>query len=125
VPSHAPDERPAPGASASAGGARLDAVFSALGDSTRRELFEALAEAPATASDLARGAPITRQAITKHLGVLEAADLVESERDGRRVVYRATPVALDEASQWMSDASAAWDARVERLKRAHDRRRSQ
>jgi DNA-binding transcriptional ArsR family regulator len=99
-------------------------VFSALGDSTRRGLFEVLASTPATASELARNAPITRQAITKHLGVLEAAELVASERDGRRVVYRATPVALEEASAWMASASAQWDARLARLRGAHERRRS-
>ncbi|HEY3834181.1 MAG TPA: metalloregulator ArsR/SmtB family transcription factor [Acidimicrobiia bacterium] len=105
------------------GDQRLDAVFSALGDSTRRGLFETLSSSPSTASELARAAPITRQAITKHLGVLEAAALVTSERDGRRVVYRATPEPLDDASAWMAGAQTAWDARIERLRRAHARRR--
>lgn len=109
---------------ASAGGdQRLDAVFSALGDATRRELFETLSSSPSTASELARTAPITRQAITKHLGVLEAAALVTSDRDGRRVVYRATPGPLGDASAWMDEAQTAWAARMARLRRAHARRR--
>ena len=99
-------------------------MFTALGDSTRRGLLESLAAAPASASELARAAPITRQAITKHLAVLEAADLVTTERDGRRVVYRAMPAALDEASAWMADADAAWQGRMERLRRVHARRRA-
>jgi DNA-binding transcriptional ArsR family regulator len=97
-------------------------VFGALGDATRRGLLESLAVAPSTASELAEAAPMSRQAITKHLGVLEAAALVTSERDGRRVVYSVAPVALDEASTWMVDARGAWDARLRRLRDVHARR---
>lgn len=105
--------------------ARLDAVFSALGDATRRGLLESLTASPATASELAQTATVTRQAITKHLGVLEGAALVASERDGRRVVYRATPIALDDAAQWLTSAGAQWDVRLARLRRAQERRRSE
>ena len=69
-------------------------VFAALSDQTRRSIVEQLGAQPATASDLAGFVPVTRQAVVKHLAVLEDAGLVRGTRDGRRVVYELTPEPL-------------------------------
>jgi DNA-binding transcriptional ArsR family regulator len=105
VPSHAPRRDP-----------RLDAVFTALADGTRRDVVDRLAQQPATASELAERAPVSRQAIVKHLGVLEAAGLVTGERNGRRVVYRFTPAPLNDAAEWMGVVGSQWDERLARLR---------
>jgi len=76
-----------------------DHVFDALADPTRRRIVEQLGRAPATAGDIARHLPVTRQAIVKHLAVLEANGLAEGERDGRKVVYPLTPGAFADADQ--------------------------
>jgi DNA-binding transcriptional ArsR family regulator len=118
-----------PGAGAGGAGARsrsgaagggagdLDEVLGALADPTRRSLFERLiASGPDTATHLADGLPVTRQAVVKHLQVLAHAGLLTSAREGREVRYRAEPGALDDAVDWMVRSGAAWDRRLERLR---------
>jgi len=61
-----------------------DRVFAALSDPTRCRVVEQLGRAPATAGEIAMHVPVTRQAVVKHLAVLEAAGLAEGTRDGRR-----------------------------------------
>lgn len=96
-------------------------VFAALADPTRRELFERLsASGPASASTLAREMPITRQAIAKHLAVLDDAGLVERRSAGRAVEYRASPRALGEVATWMHRVGAEWDDRLTTLREAFD-----
>jgi len=97
--------------------ARLDALFGALADGTRRDVVDRLARRPATATELAARAPVTRQAIVKHLSVLEAAGLVEGARDGRRVVYRLTPSPLNDAAAWIGAVGSEWDERLARLRK--------
>jgi DNA-binding transcriptional ArsR family regulator len=93
-----------------------DAVFAALADPTRRGIYRALAGGGAdTASDLARGLPISRQAVSKHLAALADAGLVASQRNGRETHYRPTPEPLAEVSAWMSEVGALWDARLTAL----------
>ena len=76
----------------------VDAVFSALADERRRSLVEVLAErGSATATELAAGLPVTRQAVAKHLASLGEAGLVAMTRSGREVRYRLTPEPLDDA----------------------------
>jgi len=89
-----------------------DRVFDALADPTRRRIVERLGRAPATAGELADQLPVTRQAVVKHLALLEAADLARGERDGRRVVYRLTPGPMVDAARWMRDVGADWDERL-------------
>jgi DNA-binding transcriptional ArsR family regulator len=97
---------------------RLDAVLGALADSTRRQLLATLADrGPATATRLAEGAAITRQGVLKHLGVLEAAGLVASNRVGREVRFEADPAPVAEVSAWLSATATAWDQRLARLAR--------
>jgi DNA-binding transcriptional ArsR family regulator len=99
------------------GGAGAEAVFGALGDPTRRRLLSAIAEHPATATELAGGLPISRQAVVKHLSALAQAGLLERERAGREVRYRVTPAPLSDAVSWMAQVGAQWDERLASLAR--------
>jgi DNA-binding transcriptional ArsR family regulator len=99
-------------------------VLSALADPTRRDLIRSLSTGgPATLSELAGDLPVTRQAVAKHLALLEDAGLVEASGETRRRSYRLTPRAFSDAMDWMIDVGAAWDGRLERLKRLVERRR--
>ena len=96
----------------------LDELFGALADPTRRGLLERLIhEGPRTATHLAAGSAVSRQAIVKHLQALTAVGLVAAERSGREVRYRATTEPLATVVDWLRGASAAWDRRAERLRR--------
>jgi DNA-binding transcriptional ArsR family regulator len=92
-----------------------DAVFGALADPTRRRLLSELAEHPSTATELAGGLPISRQAVVKHLGALADAGLLERQRAGREVRYRVTPAPLSDAVSWMAHVGAQWDDRLASL----------
>ena len=95
-----------------------DRVFSALSDPTRRALLRTIAEQPAaTATQLAADLPISRQAVLKHLTALTEAGLIDRERAGREVRYRATPQPLSDAVWWMAEVGAQWDSRLASLKR--------
>ncbi len=94
-----------------------NAVFVALADPTRRQLLERLAMGPTTATGIAVGFPVTRQAVVKHLGALEVAGMVAKERHGREVHYRLESAPLGEASAWLTSLSARWEQRLLRLKR--------
>lgn len=91
-------------------------LFAALGDPTRAEILGRLArEGQLTLTDLARGAPISRQAISRHVGVLSEAGLVKAQKQGREVRLSVRREALDPAADWLSDISAAWDDTLARL----------
>jgi len=93
-----------------------DEVFGALADPTRRRLLDQLsAQGPLSATDLATGYPVSRQAVAKHLGALSAAGLLRSERHGREVLYGVVPERLGEATAWLADVGARWDHRLEAL----------
>jgi DNA-binding transcriptional ArsR family regulator len=90
-----------------------DALWAAVGDPTRRRLLDTLlALGEATATTLSGELPVTRQAVAKHLGVLDRVGLVAGRKDGREVLYAVRPDRLDEASQAMARAAAAWDQRL-------------
>lgn len=98
---------------------RVDAVFSALADPTRRRVLESLARGErVTASGLAGELPISRQAVGKHLNALRNADLVRSERVGRRTVYELRREPLDEAGDWIDRVGSEWDRRLGALRRS-------
>jgi DNA-binding transcriptional ArsR family regulator len=98
--------------------ARTGAVFAALADDTRRELLAAIASrGGATATELAAGTTITRQAVAKHLAVLAAAGLVAPARVGRESRYRVVPGSLSPAGDWIAKADVAWSRRLGRLER--------
>ena len=96
-------------------------VFSALADPTRRRLLTAIAEQPATATELASQLPISRQAVVKHLSALSDAGLLERERSGRDVRYHVTPAPLSGAVSWMAEVGGQWDERLAALGRTLDR----
>src|SRR5262245_35941975 len=93
------------------------AVFAALGDETRLALLDKLAGGEAQSiSRLAQGSPLTRQAVTKHLAVLEGAGLVRRKREGRESLYAMRPEPLRDAFTYLDDVSRAWDDALTRLK---------
>ncbi|MEU5398124.1 metalloregulator ArsR/SmtB family transcription factor [Streptomyces sp. NPDC005963] len=94
-----------------------DTVLAALADPTRRRLLELLAaEGEATATTLAEHLPVTRQAVVKHLAVLDTAGLVSGGRIGREVRYTVRPAALDATARWMAALAADWDSRLAHIK---------
>jgi DNA-binding transcriptional ArsR family regulator len=96
----------------------VDGVLVALADPTRRRLLGLLsAHGQATASTLAEGLPISRQAVVKHLAVLDTAGLVEATRFGREVRFTVRPDALDATARWMAALAADWDRRLARIRR--------
>jgi DNA-binding transcriptional ArsR family regulator len=96
----------------------VDSVLVALADPTRRQLLELLADqGEATATSLAERLPVTRQAVVKHLAVLDAAGLVSGGRVGREVRYEVRPAALDATAQWMAALAVDWDRRLADIKR--------
>ncbi|MET8536465.1 metalloregulator ArsR/SmtB family transcription factor [Streptomyces sp. NPDC005065] len=96
----------------------VDSVLAALADPTRRQLLELLAaQDEATATTLAARLPVSRQAVVKHLAVLDAAGLVSSSRVGREVRYTVRPAALDATARWMASLAADWDRRLTKIKR--------
>lgn len=99
---------------------RIDRVFTALADPTRRSMVEALLRDGTTSVPaLTAALPITRQAIAKHLATLGEAGLVErAPAPGREVRYRLRDDGLGPAAGWMRATEAAWDDRLTRLKRA-------
>jgi DNA-binding transcriptional ArsR family regulator len=93
-------------------------VFSALSDGTRLAMLTRLRACGAlSATALSSGARISRQAITKHLKVLESAGLVRHERRGREVLYGLETRRLAEARAFLDGVSAGWDRAIERLRR--------
>lgn len=93
-------------------------VFFALGDGTRLSVVRKLgAGGTLSATALSDGAKVTRQAIVKHLRVLEGAGLVTAEKCGREVLYALTPERLEEARAFLDDVSASWDRALDRLRR--------
>jgi DNA-binding transcriptional ArsR family regulator len=96
----------------------VDGVLAALADPTRRRLLDLLAaQGEATATTLAAQLPVTRQAVVKHLAVLDAAGLVSGGRIGREVRYAVRPAALDATARWMAALATDWDRRLANLKR--------
>jgi len=95
-----------------------DALWAAFADPTRRRVLEALLEkGEATTTTLAEGLPITRQAVAKHLVVLNRVGLVAGQRRGREVRYAVQPERLDDAADSMARVAAQWDGRLTRIKR--------
>jgi DNA-binding transcriptional ArsR family regulator len=93
-------------------------VFAALGDETRLRLVERLChEGPASVTRLAREAPITRQAITKHLRVMQNAGLVRCSRQGRESYWELDQGRLKEVRRNLAAISAQWDDAFGRLRR--------
>src|SRR5262245_7585247 len=101
-----------------AGERAVSEVFFALGDGTRLSLLRKLGAGGAlSATALAGGAKVTRQAIVKHLQVLEGAGLVTHEKRGREVLYGLEAARLADARDFLDEVSASWDRALDRLRR--------
>ena len=81
-------------------------ALSALADPTRRDIFERLAGGARSVSDLARGLPVSRPAVSQHLQVLKSAGLVVDRAEGTRRVYQIDPAGLGEIRRWLDQF---WD----------------
>jgi DNA-binding transcriptional ArsR family regulator len=93
----------------------LDRLFHALADPARRAMVERLSRGPAPVSELARPLPMTLPAAMQHLGVLEAAGLVRSEKVGRVRTCSIDPGTLSQAEQWINARRIEWEQRLDRL----------
>ena len=91
-------------------------VFAALGDETRWSVLAALGEGDASASALAGRLPVSRQAIAKHLAVLQEVGLVEPVRVGREVQYRVLGAQLRDTATRLDEIGAEWDRRLAAIK---------
>ncbi len=91
-------------------------VFAALGDETRWSILVALGEGDASASALAGRLPVSRQAIAKHLTVLEEVGLVEPVRVGREIQYRVMGAQLADTARRLDAIGAEWDRRLAAIK---------
>lgn len=95
-----------------------EVLLQAVADTSRRMVLDLLlAHGEVTPTALAAELPFTRQAVTKHLAVLDRAGLVESTRHGREVRYSIRPEHLDIAVRAMAKVAARWDARLDAIKR--------
>ena len=95
-----------------------DELWSAIGDPTRRRMLDLLlANGGGTATSLSEQLPVTRQAVAKHLGVLDRAGLVHSTPSGRERRYTVDEARLSRAITQLTDVSESWDRRLQRIKR--------
>jgi DNA-binding transcriptional ArsR family regulator len=95
-----------------------DDLWSAIGDPTRRRLLDLLlASGPGTATSLSEQLPVTRQAVAKHLGVLDRVGLVHVAPAGREMRYQVDDAQLARAAAQLADVGATWDRRLQRIKR--------
>jgi DNA-binding transcriptional ArsR family regulator len=97
--------------------ARPEATFAALGDGHRLHLIARLSkDGPMSITALSTGSSITRQAVTKHLRVMEGAGLVRSARQGRESLWQLERASFDRARQYLDAISIQWDEALERLR---------
>jgi DNA-binding transcriptional ArsR family regulator len=94
---------------------QLSATFAALADPTRRAILARLADGEATVNELARPFPITTQAVSKHLRVLEQAGLIERGRNAQLRPSRLRGEPLRDAAEWLASYSVFWETSFDRL----------
>ena len=95
--------------------ARLDHVFHALADPTRRAVLERLNRGPAAMSELARAFAMALPSFSQHLEVLENCGLVKSRKLGRIRTFRLAPRSLNVAEHWLAKQRAHWESRLDQL----------
>jgi DNA-binding transcriptional ArsR family regulator len=98
-------------------GSRLDQTLMALADPTRRAILQRLSTGEARVTDLARPFAISLNSVSKHIRMLERADLVRRRRAGREHLLSVNPQPLDEAAAWIETQRAFWSARLNPLER--------
>ena len=101
----------------------MDRVFDALGDPTRRAILNSLRSGPATVSQLAEPFPVSLNAISKHLMVLERAGLIRREVRGREHHCRLEAARLRQAQSWLERYSGFWETRLDALERHIEKRK--
>jgi DNA-binding transcriptional ArsR family regulator len=95
-----------------------DELWSAIGDPSRRRVLDlVVGKGEVSASWLAGHVPFSRQAVSKHLVVLEQAGLISRRKQGREVLYQVEADRLDQATRAMADLAAQWDRRLATIKR--------
>ncbi|WP_378729656.1 ArsR/SmtB family transcription factor [Nocardia brasiliensis] len=95
-----------------------DDLWSAIGDPTRRRMLDLLlADGEGTATSLSERLPVTRQAVARHLGVLDRVGLVHGTPEGRERRYRVDDAQLARAVAQLNAVGSTWDARLQRIKR--------
>lgn len=94
---------------------KLDAVFHALSDTTRRRMIQRLLHGPRSVSELAKPFPISLAAVSKHLDVLEGAGVIRRERDGRFQRCHLAPNALDGARDFVDHYRSFWENSLDQL----------
>jgi DNA-binding transcriptional ArsR family regulator len=104
---------------------RLDATFAALADPTRRAILKRLSRGEASVNELARPFAISVQAVSKHLGVLERAGLIERGRQAQLRPSRLRGASLGEAAGWLEPYREFWEAGFDRMgeRLQHDKNR--
>jgi ArsR family transcriptional regulator, cadmium/lead-responsive transcriptional repressor len=107
-----------------------DELWSAIGDPSRRRVLDLLVRGgEASASWLAGQVPFSRQAVSKHLAVLEEAGLISRRKQGREVLYQVDAARLDQATRAMAEIASQWDRRLDTIKQlaesAHAQTKSQ
>ena len=97
--------------------ADIGALCAALADDTRRNVLDTVARTgPTTATRISAGLPVSRQAIAKHLSILESAGLVSQRRAGRETTFDVVPGSLRPLAEWVRSTDDAWTRRLERLR---------
>jgi DNA-binding transcriptional ArsR family regulator len=95
-----------------------DELWSAIGDPSRRQVLDLLvSHGEVSASWLAGRVPFSRQAVSKHLVVLERSGLISRRKEGREVLYQVEAGRLDQATRAMTEVAAQWDRRLAAIKR--------
>lgn len=94
---------------------QLDSTFAALADPTRRAILARLADGEATVTELAKPFKVSLPAISKHLKVLERAELIERGREAQWRPCRLAPAPLEDAAGWLDDYREFWEASFDRL----------
>jgi DNA-binding transcriptional ArsR family regulator len=94
---------------------QLDRSFAALADPVRRAMIARLSRGPATVNELAEPFPITKQAVSRHIQVLEAAGLITRSRDGQRRPCHLVPAALEALTSWIDNYRLETERRFRRM----------
>jgi len=97
--------------------ARLDAVFAALADPTRRAIVERLSHGEARVTEVAEPFPMSLNAVSKHIRVLEASGVVERHKKGRDHILSINTRSLDEIDGWIERTRRYWDKRLDAMER--------
>jgi DNA-binding transcriptional ArsR family regulator len=95
---------------------RIDTIFSALADSSRRQILTMLTDKEMHVNGIAEKFKFSRPAVSKHLRILEQSELVTARKDGRERFYKLNPAPLNEIYKWLEHYSKFWDEKLNALK---------